>query len=116
MTVNQELFRGDSFPVSIEVVSTSSLGAVAFDLTGYDVTVSLRWPNCQTLNLVSTALTIDSTAGTISGEFTVAQTSTLPDAMQNYLVLEIAGAKQTYFLGRVKVRSCGSSTETCFDG
>jgi hypothetical protein len=119
MAVNFDLFRGDSLPVSLELTSTSSSGEVAFDLTGYAVTVSLRWPKCQTLNLTSESseLTIDSTAGTIVGTFAATATSTLPDAMKEYLVLETtAGVKQTYFIGSVKVLSCNSSTELCFDG
>lgn len=116
MTVNQDLFRGDSFQVSLEIVSTSSAGELAFDLTGYTPTISLRWPNCQTLNLTSTDLTIVSTAGTIEGTFAATQTSTLPDVMQMYLLLETtASVKQTYALGRVKVVSCESSTEICFN-
>jgi hypothetical protein len=119
MAVNQDLFRGDSLPVNIELTSTSSSGEVAFDLTGYTITVSLRWPKCQTLNLTSssTGLTIDSTAGTIIGKFEATATSTLPDAMKEYLVLETtAGVKQTYLIGSVKVFSCNSSTELCFNG
>jgi hypothetical protein len=117
MAVNFDLFRGDSLPVSLELTSTSSSGEVAFDLTGYEVTVSLRWPKCQTLNLESTELTIDSTAGTVVGTFAATATSTLPDAMKEYLVLETtAGVKQTYFIGSVKVLSCNSSTELCFNG
>jgi hypothetical protein len=116
MSVTQELFRGDSLPVSLELISTSSVGDVAFDLTGYTATVSLRWPRCQTLNL-STALTVTSTAGTITGTFPATATSTLPNVVQQYLVLETtASVKKTYFLGQVKVFSCGSSTETCFNG
>jgi hypothetical protein len=119
MAVNLDLFRGDSFPVSLELISTSSAGNIAFDLTGYSATVSLRWPKCQTLNLASTAseLTIVSTAGTINGTFAATATSTLPDAMSMYLVLvTTASVKKTYLLGKVKVASCGSSTELCFNG
>jgi hypothetical protein len=115
MAVNQNLLRGDSFPVSLELVSTSPDGEEAFDLTNYSVTVSLRWPRCQTVNLTSADLTIVATAGTIDGAFTVTQTSTLPDAMNMYVILETSGVKQTYPLGRVKVASCESSTEICFD-
>jgi L-asparaginase/Glu-tRNA(Gln) amidotransferase subunit D len=119
MAVNVDLFRGDSLPVSIELISTSSAGEAAFDLTGYSVTVSLRWPKCQTLNLTSSSseLTIVSTAGTIAGTFAATATSTLPNAMKEYLILETtAGVKQTYFIGRVNVLSCESSTELCFNG
>jgi hypothetical protein len=117
MTANMDLYRGDSFGVSLELVSTSSAGEAVFDLTGFTPTVSLRWPNCQTLNLTSTDLTVVSTAGTIDGTFAATQTSTLPDAMRAYLVLETTDdGKQTYFLGRVKVTSCESSTELCFNG
>jgi hypothetical protein len=117
MAVNQDLFRGDSFPVSLELTSSSSVGEVAFNLTGYTPTVSLRWSKCQTLNLTSTDLTIVSTAGTITGTFAATATSTLPDVMKQYLVLETTvPTKQTYFLGTVKVFSCGSSTELCFNG
>jgi hypothetical protein len=119
MTVNQELFRGDSFGVSLELVTTSSAGEVAFNLTGYSATYALRWPKSQSVKLTSSSseLTIVSTAGTIVGTFAATQTSTLPDAMQAYLILETtSGGKQTYPLGRVKVTSCDSSTETCFDG
>jgi hypothetical protein len=120
MAVTQDLYRGDSFPVSLELTSTSSAGTIAFDLTNYTATVSLRWPKCQTLNLHSTTtgeLTIASTAGTITGTFPATATSTLPDAMSMYLVLETTvPTKKTYFLGKVKVASCHSSTELCFNG
>jgi hypothetical protein len=117
MAVTQTLYRGDSFSVSLELTSTSSSGTIAFNLTGYTPTVSLRWPKCQTLNLVSSDLTVVSTAGTITGTFAATATSTLPDAMKEYLILETtAGIKSTYFLGRVNVLSCESSTELSFDG
>jgi hypothetical protein len=117
MTVNMDLYRGDSLRVELEIVTTSSAGEAAFNLAGYSPTVSLRWPRCQTLNLATTSLTVDSTAGTIEGTFTVTQTSTLPDSMQMYLILETTdGNKDTYPLGRVTVRSCESSTEICFNG
>jgi hypothetical protein len=119
MAVTQDLYRGDSFPVSLELTSTSSAGTIAFDLTNYTATVSLRWPKCQTLNLYSSdgGLTVASTDGEITGTFAATQTSTLPDAMKMYLVLETTvPTKKTYLLGQVKVFSCDSSTETCFNG
>jgi hypothetical protein len=117
MAVNQDLLRGDSLPVVLELVSATTDGSEeVFDLTDYSVSVSLRWPRCQTVNLTSADLTIVATAGTVEGYFSATQTSTLPDAMNMYVILETtAGVKQTYPLGRVKVASCESSTEICFD-
>jgi hypothetical protein len=119
MAVNFDLYRGDSFPVSLALTSTSSSGTIAFDLTNYTATVSLRWPKCQTLNLYSSdsGLAVVSTAGTIAGTFPATATSTLPDAMSMYLILETTvPSKKTYSLGKVKVLSCNSSTELCFNG
>jgi hypothetical protein len=114
MAVNQDLFRGDSFPVQLELTTTSSSGEIAFNLTGYTAEVSLRWPNCQRVKLTSTELTIGATAGTISGTFASTATVCLPDALQMYLVLETtAPTKKTYFLGKVKVMACNSSTDVC---
>lgn len=114
MAVTQDLFRGDSLPVSLELTSTSSTGTIAFDLTGYTAEVSLRWPQCERVKLNSTdgGLTIGATAGTITGTFASTATVSLPDALKMYLVLETTvPTKKTYFLGNVKVMACNSSTD-----
>jgi hypothetical protein len=116
MAVNQDLFRGDSFPVQLELTTTSSSGVIAFDLTGYTAEVSLRWPQCERVKLNSSdsGLTIAATAGTITGTFGSTATVCLPDALKMYLVLETtAPTKKTYFLGGVKVMACNSSTDIC---
>jgi hypothetical protein len=113
MSVNLKLFRGDSFTVSLAMLTT---GNTVFDLTGQSAKVSFRWPQCQTVTLTSSGgdLTIDSTAGTIQGMFDEEDTRCLPDNVEYYVVLETTlGVKQTHYLGRVKVMSCNSSVETC---
>jgi hypothetical protein len=112
MSVSLKLYRGDSFPVSLAMQSSNAV----FDLTGYSVKVSLRWPKCQTVTITSSAgdLTVDSTAGTIVGQFDEEDTRCLPDSVEYYVVLTTTlDAKQTYSLGRVKVLSCNSSAENC---
>jgi hypothetical protein len=116
MTANQDLYRGDSFPISLELISTSSVGTVAFNLTGYTAEVSLRWPQCDRIKLNSSdgGLTIAATAGTIDGTFASTSTTCLPDALKMYLVLETTTpTKRTYFLGKVKVMACNSSADVC---
>jgi hypothetical protein len=116
MASYHDLFRGDSFPVSIEITSTSSSGTAVFDLTGYTAEISLRWPNCQRvkINSSSSEVTIQATAGLIDGTFASTATVCLPDALQMYLVLETTTpTKKTYFLGNVKVMACNSSTDVC---
>jgi hypothetical protein len=113
MSVSLKLYRGDSFPVELAMLTT---GSAVFDLTGYSAKVSLRWPQCQTVSLASSDgdLTIDSTAGTITGTFAEADTKCLPDSADYYVVLTTtADVKQTYHLGRVKVMACNSSIEDC---
>jgi hypothetical protein len=110
-----DLNRGDTFPVDIEITSTSSSGSAAFDLTGHTAEVSLRW-GCQRvkLNSSSSELTIQSTLGLIDGIFPSSVTVCLPDALKMYLVLETTEpTKKTYFLGNVNVTNCNSSTDVC---
>jgi hypothetical protein len=114
MAANQTLYRGDSFPVSLEIISTSSVGDVAFNLTGYTAEVSLRWPQCERIRLTSSVLTIGATEGTITGAFGSTSTVCLPDSLKMYLVLETTvPTKRTYFLGTVSVLACNSSTDIC---
>jgi hypothetical protein len=113
MAVNLKLYRGDSFSVSLAMLTT---GSAVFDLTGYSAKVSFRWPPCETVFLASSdsGLTIDSTLGTINGLFDEDDTRCLPDSVDYYVVLTTTlDVKQTYFLGRVKVMSCNSSVEAC---
>jgi hypothetical protein len=110
--VTTDLFRGDSFPVSLDVTDFSTLT----DLTGYEAKVSLRWPGRNTINLYSSdsGLTITATAATITGTFASTSSLCLPDAVRMYLVLTTTvPTQQSYFLGRVNVISHGSSTDPC---
>jgi hypothetical protein len=116
MVASLDLFRGDSLPINLEMVSSSSAGEIPFDLTGYTAEVSLRWPKCDRIKLNSSdgALTISATAGVVTGQFGSTTTICLPDAVQMYLVLETTvPSKKTIFLGNVKVMACNSSTDVC---
>ena len=112
MAISTDVFRGDSLPVSLDVNTFTTLT----NLTGYQAEVSLRWPYCNTLKLYSSSstLTIGATAGTITGTYASTATTCLPDAVRMYLTLTTTVPTQkTYFIGRVNVLSCGSSTDVC---